>query len=428
MPIEQTEILSHTNLTGTLPSQNFTCLVWTLLGFSGTADNSLADQLSTCTAQITTLLNGMGNAIACVTHAELKVTRCLPGPSRHHYLHDISGTFSSASTEDVSHLPAAMFAMLAARLPLLQHLSLVGYCEYVPLGVFGLRCPHLRSLQIDALQTQLGSLEHLHQSLPILSHFTLSNRGPLDLQSSHTYYYYIFKCVDSCFELLQKCKNLKILQLDLWAEHRFPEAPVLVIECAARVWDCLPQSVDVLRCDVKLTSLPECLGFTSRVRVLHLADLDDFRLPEFLKLAPCLQKLTVEHGQTVEVMWKDEDISFAELAVLKARLLHSFQLSCDSVSFTGSSVAVCDMLTWLLPLTDTTCCDIVFTDIVHDLDMLDQLPRVFPNLVHMSFVDATRGPYAQVIDARILRALAEVTSLKSIGMRLQLGNVGMGLE
>lgn len=386
------------------------------------ANHSLAHQLSICNSQLNTLLSGMGNAVSQVTHAELNVNRRLPGAfcfQEHQYLDE---AFSDVSEEDMSQLPASMFPKLAALLPQLQHLSLKGYCEDAALREFGLRCPRLKSLKIDAIQTQLKALRHIDQALPNLTHFILHNRGPLDTEHWHGYYSNMRRYVDSCCLLLTKCKELKVLQLDLWAEHRFT-GPELVIECSKHVWDNLPPSLEELRCDVELRGILACLGLVSRVRVMHLADIADCRLPELMMLAPCLEKLTVEHGQKVEVMWKHENISWSELSVLKARLLDGFWLSCDSVSFTGSSVAVRDMMTWLPPLHDTTYCDVVFTDTVHDLDLLDQLARVFPVVVHLSFVDARRLTRTRDLDEGVLKALACVRSLRSIDMRLQLVSV-----
>lgn len=393
---------------------------------SGTGNHSLAKQLSTCTSQWTALFTGMGGAIACVTHAELNVIRRASGSARYYDLDTLDREFMSHTADDVSHLPAALFGKLAAAMPLLQHLSLQGYCEDVAFNEFGKHCPRLQSLKVEALNTRLSSLKNIHQVLPSLAHFTVSNRGPVNKQHCICYLDDIRSYVDSCCGIICDCSDIKILQLDLWVKHEWLGSEV-VIECSKSVWDCLPPSLDELRCDVELRDIQEMSVFMSRVRVLQLVDIAYCELPELMKIAPCLEKLTVEQGQAVDMMWSDESVSPAELSNLKERLLNGFQLNCERVCFTGSSIAIKDVMSWLSPLKGTTHCDVEYTDSVHDLAILEELTRVCPNVKRLKIVDDSASPsgwpQAQVVNLRDLQLLAQM-HLKCLDIRLELGPPG----
>lgn len=51
-------------------------------------------------------------------------------------------------------------------------------------------------------------------------------------------------------------------------------------------------------------------------------DLAYCELPELMKVVPYLEKLTVETGQAIDMMWSDESVSPAELSNFKERLLN----------------------------------------------------------------------------------------------------------
>lgn len=232
------------------------------------------------------VLASMGTALHSVTHMNLVVVSSPPNPPHSRWNDDamdndmIDRYFHPTCQSGVSHVPAAVCAMLATAVPKLQHLNLWGVCVDVALAAFGVNCPQISSLKVEALLVPVSSLIGIDVWFPNLAHFTINTRGmlgkrlivgpydPPDVGS----WTYMQHYVDLVLPLLQGCSNLKILHLDIQPiKGGFVKCEK--IRCSQQVWECLPPSLEEFCCDVACYNMIDAPYLLSKVHVLTLVDL-----------------------------------------------------------------------------------------------------------------------------------------------------------
>lgn len=399
-----------------------------VLGYSAP---SWDQQLSTCMQQMQCLLADMGSEIFHITHLEVHV----PGSSASSY--GDSFTYSpeqswamSFSSVDISEAPHSICSVLAPEIPHLQNLRLSGaFCEDVAMTMFAAHCPQLTSLEIEACTVPLEILHRIHLALPNLSHFTLYS--PEDGTKQDTLQEY----VDSLLPLLKNCTQLAILELNLipgakgrQSAETVESASVLMVR--PEVWNTLPPSLHELRCDVELCLLLAASGLTSRISVLTLREFPAMSLAQLLDYAPLLQRMTVTSSAAREVYFLLDKVhlSTEELAIMKARLLSGFQLSCPSVYVSGPSESIRDLLSWLPPMEGTSACILNFPRRPRHEDCLTAIGLAFPNLECLSLQDDYEDTnHSLCVQDPLLLSLAQCAHLQHLRLCIPLEFADIGL-
>lgn len=340
----------------------------------------MAQQSYARTRDLTGLLLIAGTAMRSITHLNLNasayrsridsedecVFQHIPSPD--HTTHVAPPKLQTVLPE--------VFLLLAAALPILQHIVLSTSSCSVDLAAFGSQCPKLSSLHLG--EPNQETLDGIKVAVPCLTHLHVS--GGFSARSMNTK---VCEYIEGICHAVHGCTRITSLELDFRHPHTFDE-----VVCPSAVWDQLPASIVEWSCLLVIPRMLEAESFMSRVRVLSLWKLPKsfkHQVQKLLKLAPLLEKLSLSETYalpTVELMWK-EDITAVELSVIKNHLLDGFQLSCNEVVLSGPGRSVRDLLTWQSPLKDTTACDIRLHGDEHPLDCFDQLARVLPNILEL---------------------------------------------
>lgn len=373
----------------------------------------------------------MGTALHSITHLDLVVSPSY-FQNTHHQCEfnkciDKDECTKLSRLFDVSHVPAAVCAMLAVKVPRLQSLSLRGLCVDVALPVFGARCPGIRTLEVEGIWVPLHSLEGIDRWFPSLATFTVkaistwcmplckdTGDGKLDL----THY------VSDALDLLHGCSNLTALHLELgfmrWPRSNSLKTDRVDIKCAQ--WDSCWPSLDEFLCDVDITNVQDLLavsGFMSRVRSLTLRALPFNSLPTLLLAAPLLEKFVLIGKTPVNLMWQ-EGIKRTELEGLKARFPTGFQLDCEDVSMLGTCWDMLKSMVRLCPLVNTLRGTFVLRGGVLGSEFLDCLPQHCPALMSLDIKSEPGVPASLQSEEGILASLARLTSLRTLNLDLQI--------
>lgn len=390
------------------------------------------------------LLARLGPALQTVTNLKLLVIASPPHPSCRIRSYDrddddIDKFYNPDRQGKVSHVSAAVCAMLATALPVLQRLTLRGVCVDVALSAFGANCKQLSCLKVEALLVPPSSLKNIDVMFPNLSHFTINTRGPLSKQHCVVYASDVERYVHCALSSLTRCTNLKTLQLSLQPEDGGWPNSAVVMDRSPSVWDHLPLCVDKLVCDVQVEDLLSASAFMSRVRSLSLMTFPCDNLPEILLRAPLLQALTITCRDSVELPW-DDDISPADLATVKAHLLGGFQLSCESVSMRESKEVLRDLSTWMSPLLNTKVCNIKVHSTVEPtaeltaestvkpivestedrFNFLGQFVRMCPALTELTLSEDAQSVVQPLLKEEMLRPLAGLAHLEQLVVNMMI--------
>lgn len=271
----------------------------------------------------------------------------------------------------------SVFEILAKEVPILQHLSLLGLCKDGALHTFGVNCPELHSLQVEASSVSPEALYDLGTHLPSLSHFKLMKRGAWgnNLQAFAT----------DALEELGPCANLKSLVVDFGRKVQ--------IECERKVWQSLPQSLVTLRCTCLILSLR---GATHMFQTLQHLDVvcppyeDLFELAMFL---PCLNVLKVSGNTplvlTSQLLDAAEDTSLSDGDELPDPSAINIDISCLNLLVKATNADACRIFSRLRQF---SACNKVTLHVsepteLNQLWLMHWVPKLFPRIVTLEIMD-----------------------------------------
>lgn len=386
----------------------------------GFAERSTSQQLARCKQHMKTLLTGMEAAIKSVTRLRLHVqyvfsgTKLLYDPSTHPASTCMLENANSLSA--VANVTCDVCHMLAAAVPSLQRLTLMGRCVNVALDAFAARCLRLNSLEVEVVAVSFAGM-HMHGLdvlLPRITHFTLKNYANSREDDVDEY-------VSDVLQYLKEWSILTTLQLDLKSPNQKVDEHHSYMHGSSKrlltVWDVLPPTITDLRCDVHLPGLSsgDCID---RVQFLTLTSLpvDSKYLAEFLlENAPCLEKLTITGSDDVGLFWDTNNLSHALVSRLKTRLLRGFQLCCPAVICGGPSKTIRKVMTWFAPLQDTTSCVICLQDEVHFTNFFPKIAIIFPSVVNLEVDNQLNA--SVLFDEEVLTSLDKCKFLQTLDIR-----------
>lgn len=376
----------------------------------------------------------MGSAIKGITHLTLDV-QCVQGINTRDAV--LLNPYEQAliinsDSANINHVSRSMCAALAAALPSLQQLRLVGLCSEASLDAFGRNCLQLQKLVVEVCSVPAASLHGIHYALPNLSHLTLT----LTLGESHiriprkkiqTY-------INAVVSHLVSCKNLKILHLDM-NQPIFGASEKTMwksefVECQPELWNTICPSVEELRCNVRLHWLIASKIFMSRMRVLHLTNAPGMTLSAALERCPLLQRLTVTGCENVQMLLEEDDDDIfpdQHLQMVKARFLSGFELCCSHISFIGPSETIEELIAVMAPLQNTTHCVLDMAGAVHVTTCLKRFKQVFPSVEFLVLDDGSGWADIPLMDEGFLTPLAGSTHLQRIDVYFQLRFTHEGL-
>lgn len=297
--------------------------------------------------------------------------------------------------------------MLAEVVPNLTEISLSGLCWQGTLNRFGLYCPKLTTLNIEALQVPLHVIEHLASQIPNLATLNINN---LDITAEDEVRLGVY--MDAVLHSIQHCKNLTTLNFN------FPDSITLRVQPES--WPMLPKGVQHFRCSCRV---PYMHAFSEALRVIPSLCLHEFpgwadTLADMFFLFPALQKTQSLSGIGIFLECGKSEY-FRNSAEHKHRYLDpEFSLDCKNLNVSGSSTHVSEVFDWMpaLPLIDLV--DFFLEDRDERVHCLQQLPRIFPNLkvLHVGGDhDGDEGPWG--LDASFVEPLAACQHLTSIYVR-----------
>lgn len=321
----------------------------------------------------------------------------------------------------------AVLDTLAAAMPNLKKLSIDGGFGQPVIRAFGLLCPQLTSLQVEALSVPATALQHVSKHLPRLTHLTLRACFPgwegfkdRDHHSLATY-------LSAAMVHLRPCAVLTTLETD-WDVHS-QEA------CGKECWDLAPHSLQEFSCNVPFQNPRTFLRFGSRLRRITMRNDLCGDLQQFLNHHPFLEELTVLGFHTVDLLDAGRDYKADRQHVtpdyylpLKERFAAGFKLSCSTVLLAGPSGEVREFLGWLPPLPSVKDVGILLKGNSR-VECLQQLAGVFPSLSYI-YVGGERpegwNPWP-VADAEVFAPLSACTSLTRICLLVHVAFTTQGL-
>lgn len=374
---------------------------------TGTPSSTSQQQLLVCTSQATQLITGMGKAINSVTHLTLAIDHHQPSQlqeratnitfqgqvhdkQRYRRDHNLSAHLPSAASSSIERLRRnaklttsawpdtfwtttnAVFAMLAAAMPNLTHLSLRGAIYDAALKTFGACCPELASLCIEAITLPVQALQNLSESLPHLTAITVkgNNVNERDEQQLCAY-------MDALFLAIQHCSLVAALYL-------FPPVYVdLTLKCEQ--WRRLPASLRHLECLYNVHETCSWEDLLCRVPSLSLRHTPRDDLVGLLDDFPLLTRLQALQPELAYLELCCDEDEYTEVdSNLRQRLLGgSLSLECYAMGLEGTSAEVRDVLSWLPPFHAV---QRVILDLEDDAEWsgsqvycMGHFPRVFPN-------------------------------------------------
>lgn len=334
---------------------------------------------------------------------------------------DVPGATYDGHVSCPAHLeviPRTVWEVLAAAVPKLQHLGLLGHCSDGALSAFGLVCPELHSLQVEASTVPIKALHHLHQYLPKLTHFSLFKRGSRgnNLQNFTL----------ACFNLLQDCSLLAGMELDFGGK--------VEIVFNKEVWLQLPPGINHLRCTCPLQGLRHAVSLLANLKTLDVMASPYIDLLELLRLTPCLQALILQQKDYMHLdicqLYTDDGMFADDLPSLQQQL-STMRISCPSFLLRGCSNAVSVVMNWLQPI----CCRMLTVQLCSlessPLNFLHQLPSLFPNLTTLELMDVRSIPDLHMPPAPLgqdcLGPVVQCQSLEKLFLRMRISLTSAGL-
>lgn len=393
----------------------------------GAGAPSAGQQLGTCLNQTLCLVRDLKDAIQSVTMLTLAIvddeTDCAqdhtPAASAHPADVDQQMLQQQAAPEPsgagLASLLCAVNTMLAAALPNLRELSLVGRCWEPALHVFGACCPLLSHLIIEALHVPLSALYDLHVHLPNLTAFTYSNLYAQKKDEQE-----LGQEIDAIFTKLQRCTKLARLRIEL------PDS--VVLKCKPESWLLLPQDILHLECSCPIEDSDEFHDITMEIPNLCVYDWPGFcgSLSEMFNEWTLLDSLKVATRTTIHLDC-DRHACLATFNPLKERLLaRPFHLECSGLIVSGTSEEICEAFVWMPSFPFVKKARFLFQDAVQ-VNCLEQVSRVFPALEWLGIEDGEGWKDAWTLDDSFLSPLASCTNLRTLHVCAQLRLTTAGL-
>ncbi|MEW5304502.1 MAG: hypothetical protein WDW36_007112 [Sanguina aurantia] len=304
-----------------------------------------------------------------------------------------------------------VFAMLATAVPNLQELKLTGCCWDAALYAFGLACPHLTQLDIEALCVPVEALTSFGTHLPHLLHLTVTNHHVCHADKVQLGAYF-----DAFLPTTQQCVHLTRLEIDL--------CEGMSLTCQPDTWALIPtDKLQHLRCACYMAESP---SFNALIRKVPSLCLEGPPCDDLLKVFrgfPLLRQLEVlstqSNGDATWLVCDEEgDLAFdmhdadaPGLRMLRDRLLDgSFSLTCNSIGFEGSMGGISGVFDWLPVFPTVGTVEFMFSG--------DDTPHCLQRLAHLcpGAYEIILDGLADVAEAWSLEVLAPLAALPKLGL------------
>lgn len=375
----------------------------------------LAQQLATCTSQVEELISGMGAALRSVTELTFAVE---------HTLHKSSRSRNTSEEEDdpcIASCPASYAVItrtvctrLAAALPGLSSMKLLGCCRDAAFEAFGQHCPMLSRLEVEAITVPIKALTSVGQHLRSLKSFTLGDPQRIVERQQLSEY------VGASLRAL--CTSVSLTTFMVLFTNDYD----MYVECKPRSWDQVPASLRKFGtyCDVR-----GILNATALLENLHTLELYEPRgseLFQILKRAPNLKRLSVEVLEYYMIQCNHAD-TIPGVLLLRERMLGGLEPDIEMFGLEGSCANVQAVLEVLPTIASTALCSFeLYT--IPDPHTLEHVAHVWPNIVEVDLRSLTQPQDDPGCGVEILRPLAACEFLEGLKVEVQLSYTVAELE
>lgn len=340
---------------------------------TGRTSPSLAQQISTCTSQMTDLVAGASQAfisvhrlILHVQHAQIKSSGCPRA------CNNISSDSLATCPTSFSSITRAVCPLLAAALPSLRWYAVEGCCMDAAFDAFGAFCPQLSLVQVDAVTVPIRALRDINRSLPNLK--TVDLRAPQSCPGNSRLSAYVGACLD----LLQTSTSLTSLALG------FDET--VCLECKPGQWNKVPVNLHSFRSLCAVNSLNNSPLLLGKLKILYMHSYPSLDLLLLLQTAPGLQRLgftpSTKTTNKFTILCDEED-TMQTIMLLKERIHGGLLFQVPVLDLDGTFESVQAVLSCLPPLPMTQYLGVTFDDAwegVPSPDCLAHISRVCPNI------------------------------------------------
>ncbi|MEW5302724.1 MAG: hypothetical protein WDW38_004165 [Sanguina aurantia] len=376
----------------------------------------LAQQLAACTSQAEDLVQGMGAALRSVTELTLAVE---------HTPHRGSRSRNTPEEEEddpcIASCPASYAVItrtvctrLAAALPGLSSIKLVGCCRDAAFEAFGRHCPMLSCLEVEAITVPIRALASVGQHLRSLESFTLGDPQRIVERQQLSDY------VGASLRALRTSVSLTTFLV------RFTNDYDMYVQCKPRSWDQVPASLRRFGtfCDVR-----GILNATALLQNLHTLELYEPRGSELfrvLEAAPGLKRLSVEGLEHYMVQCNHAD-TIPGVSLLRERMLGGLEPDIELFGLEGSCANVQAVLEVLPSFASTAQCTLELYTIPGP-HTLERVAHVWPNIVEVDLRSLTQPQDDPGCGVEILTPLAACEFLEGLKVEAQLSYTVAELE
>lgn len=370
----------------------------------------MAQQLAICTSQIEELLNGMGSAVSAVRDLTLTID--------HRTMND--GTSSAEScTRKISKKKPGDFCLssyallsrtvcttLAAAVPVLQSLKIMGCCRDWALAAFGSSCPGLTHFEVEACFYSTGNFPRgIAGYIPQLTKVTVTHPQLCSDESV-----FLTKYVDELLRALQPSTLLTSFCLNFSSNLAFGHDGAALCRLLP-----VPPNLHNLDIGCEFHGIHNATRLLRNLKWLSVSRTDSFNdLFQILRLAPSLQAFyyTSDWGWFI---WCDHEDMTSNIHSLRERLLRGLRVYVPCMIFDGDGDGdVQAVLALLPPLPDVHCIELHAPgDHGHHPEFLSNVARVFPCLKKIT-LGCKLAPGMAEIRPEMLDPLVACTSLTSL--------------
>lgn len=266
-------------------------------------------------------------------------------------------------------VPCTVFKIMAAAVPNITHLSVLGHCSDAALYAFGANCLHLISLTVEASSVLPQVLDGLHKHLPKLCHLSLTRRGPRGNS--------LAAFVDAAFFAIAPCTHLLTLALE------FGRRVQIKCNTSLEVWQSLPPSLMRLRSTAQLSGLRQATSMLMTVHHLDLVSTFSNSIVQLLRFAPALKSLTLQYRANMEFNSSElrnaDGSCSSDFSELQQRL-STLELNCDCLKLKGTYAEMDDVLSRIHPSFATHISMEVDSSASADVNFLQHAAQAFPNM------------------------------------------------
>lgn len=306
----------------------------------------------------------------------------------------------------------AAFQILAAAVPTITHLSILGHCSDAALCVFGSNCPLLDSLTVEASSVPPAVLDGLHMHLPKLMHFRMMRRGCRGNS--------LPGFVEGALFALALCSHLTTLDIDFGkqVELNCSKAPML------QLWQALPHSLLHLRSTAQLSGIRQATSLLMTVQKLDLVSTFSNSVVELLRFVPKLRHFSLQYRAPMKFVSGEllnADGSHApDYADLQQRL-SMVELNFDVYKLEGSYADMNDVMSRILPSIATHISMEVASAAPPNVDFLQHAARAFPNMKNFELLEKCTKhqplPLVPGLNEALLAKLMDCQYLTQLSLR-----------